>query len=151
MTPEIWDQIKDSKLVPEYLQSMEADFVEPRKTRQSLPHDTHLLEKGEGTDPDPDPAIDPDEYLDPFEDTTFEKIVTLHRRGALDDDNIDIADIDPLYEKMFPSSPIDKEENRIPKLPQGINVDNILPSRTRSGDPKVQFEEQIGVQEFEPD
>jgi hypothetical protein len=30
-------------------------------------------------------------------------------------------------------------------------VDNILPSRTRSGDPKVQFEEQIGVQEFVPD
>jgi hypothetical protein len=135
MTPEIWDQIKDSKLVPEYLQSMEADFVEPRKTRQTLPHDTHLLEKGEGPDPDPDPAMDPDEYLDPFGDTTFEKIVTLHRQGALDDDNIDIADIDPLYEKMFPSSPIDKEENRIPKLPQGINVDNILPSRTRSGDP----------------
>jgi hypothetical protein len=56
MMPEIWDQIKDSKLVPEYLQSMEADFVEPRKTRQSLPHDTHLLEKGEGADPDPDPS-----------------------------------------------------------------------------------------------
>jgi hypothetical protein len=151
MTPEIWDQIKDSKLVPEYLQAMEADFVEPRKTRQSLPHDTHLLEKGEGADPDPDPVIDPDEYLDPFEDTTFEKIVTLHRQGALDDENIDIADIDPMYEKMFPSSPIDKEENRIPKLPQGISVENILPSRTRSGDPKVQFEEQIGVQEFVSD
>jgi hypothetical protein len=151
MTPEIWDQIKESKLVPEYLQAMEADFVEPRKTRQSLPHDTHLLEKREAAEPDPDPAIDPDEYLDPFEDTTFEKIVTLHRQGALDDENIDIADIDPLYEKMFPSSPIDKEENRIPKLPQGINVENILSSRTRSGDPKVQFEEQIGVQEFVPD
>jgi hypothetical protein len=130
---------------------MEADFVEPRKTRQSLPHDTHLVEKGEGTDPDPDPDIGPDEYLDPFEDATFEKMVTLHRQGMLDDENIDIGDIDPLYEKIFPSSPIDKEENRIPKLPQGISADNILPSRTRSGDPKVQFEEQIGVQEFEPD
>jgi hypothetical protein len=71
MTPEIWDQITDSKLVPEYLQSVEADFIEPRKLRQSLPHDTHLLEKGEGADPE----LDPDEYLDPLGNTTFEKIV----------------------------------------------------------------------------
>jgi Integrase core domain len=146
MTPEKWIEIsKDNKKIPEYLQEVEMEFVEPRYTRANMPKDTHLLEQVEDPETAPDPDLDEYTNISGLEPELYTKISDLHNEGLLDDDEIDLVDVPVLHDRVFPKNAMEKELNKIQRSqrPQNIGIDtaNILPDRLRSrvrfNDPEI--------------
>ena len=47
MDENIWNKIKETGIIPAYLDDIELEFQEDRKLRGYKPQDTHLLEAGD--------------------------------------------------------------------------------------------------------
>jgi hypothetical protein len=149
MGPEEWDEIKETGYLPEYLETVQNEFVEPRETRTNIARDTHLLEQVPDPDPDPDEVPVLDEDLDLDKELVLQ-LKDLHQKQLLLKDDLELENIPQLFRQTNKEDEPDLAPKR---LPRGIETVNILPTRlrTRSPDKNVSFNKEIEVQEFEPD
>jgi hypothetical protein len=96
LTPRIWDEIKDTKNLSEYMEEVDRQDDEhlPVRTRQYKPNDTHLLEKS---------ADEVKEYEMPdildLKGETLTRLKYLHEKNALTDPNMSLRDVDVLFNK----------------------------------------------------
>jgi Reverse transcriptase (RNA-dependent DNA polymerase)/RNase H-like domain found in reverse transcriptase/Integrase zinc binding domain/Integrase core domain len=144
---EQWENIKNTKLLPAYLEESQQDFVEPRTTRQNMMSDTHLLEQGVA-DPEPDPEHVRKEVYEleklPLDKDIVKQLRELHDRELLLSDDIDLANIPALFKETVSQDPV--------RLPAGIETRNILPTRLRSQktpEKEVTFNKEVEINEYE--
>lgn len=155
---EKWNEIRDSGILPTYLADIEIESELGRKTRGSVPDDSHLVET-----PIPNLSDKEEKLVDEGEgedlevllsDDVLEKLNVLHSREELNNPEIGLKDIPKLYNQVADMDPtlavrqdvednqvldelgedgelVGDEENSVVLDPAGINVENILPTRTR--------------------
>jgi transposase InsO family protein len=177
LDPKIWDEIKDTKNLPEYMEEVDRHDDEhmPIRTRQYRPNDTHILEKS---------ADEVKEYKMPdildLTGETLNRLKYLHEKNALIDPNMSLRDVDLLYNRymknpsLIPDSTPDPEPEPLYSSPlgEGVIVDiekeqqkerrkrqrilddmlkeNILGTRTRSGK-HVRLNPEVQTREFDPE
>jgi hypothetical protein len=108
-----WNKIRETGIIPLYLQDIEIQAELGRMTRGNVPKDTHMVQNGdnapsekndENPDPNPDPLDDDTDELDELlSDVTYKNIQDLHKRGLLTEPNVTLKDIPRLiknYEGM---------------------------------------------------
>jgi hypothetical protein len=158
---EKWDEIKDSGIIPAYLADIEIEGELGRQTRGNISQESHLIEttpppnvenntenladEGEG-----------DEIEELLSDDLLSKLNVLHEREELMEPSLTLKDIPKLYDEVTSKDPdpavrrgiqdnqvleqldeggdlVDDEEaeDEVQPDPAGINVENILPYRTR--------------------
>jgi hypothetical protein len=158
---EKWDEIKDSGVIPAYLADIEIEGELGRQTRGNISQESHLIEttpppnvenntenladEGEG-----------DEIEELLSDDLLSKLNVLHEREELMEPSLTLKDIPKLYDEVTSKDPdpavrrgiqdnqvleqldeggdlVDDEEaeDEVQPDPAGINVENILPYRTR--------------------
>ena len=122
-------------MLPQYLAAQELE-PEPRTLRGHLTEDTHLLEHDAGKDTaidlddvDHEERYDEEDHEEPIPEHNnvidkeyVEKLRQLHRNEVLINEGIEKDDVDNMFKR----------------LKQGMNVENILPTRLRK---RVRFNE----------
>jgi hypothetical protein len=156
-----WNEIKDTGIVPAYLADIEIEGEMGRKTRGNISDDSHLIETTppQNAENNTETLADEgegDEIEELFSDDLLEKLNVLYDRDELRDPNLSLKDIPKLYDEVTSKDPdpavrrrfqdnqvldrlgedgdlIDGEEDEVEANadPAGINIENILPYRTR--------------------
>ena len=146
-----------------YLADIEISSELGVKTRQQIAQDTHLVEDSPPLNPenntkDSGEGEEEDELDQLVSDETTLKLNKLYDAEMLGDPKLTLKDIPDLFEKLTPannSAGVNNSQNKAPfddenemledvggtpvnksRDPGGINIDNILPERTRR---KVRF------------
>jgi hypothetical protein len=157
---EKWNEIKDSGIIPAYLADIEIEGELGRQTRGNISEDTHLIETNppQNAENNTENLVDEgegDEIEELLSDDLI-KLNVLHEREELMDPNISLKDIPKVFNEFTSKDPdpavrrrlqdnqvleqldeagdlVDEEEDEdeVPSDPAGINVENILPYRTR--------------------
>ncbi len=148
-TENAWNEIKNNKLVHDYLHDTEIQQEPQIVTRQRLAMDTHALERGGPGQHDTKTALDDTTLINDLEETELlEHLKTLHEKTLLTVPEISLSDINRLYRESvsdeIPTNIADElpelEENtesrEIESTPSKSNIaevhpDNILPEGTR--------------------
>jgi hypothetical protein len=177
LDPKIWDEIKNTKNFPEYMEEVDRHDDEhmPVRTRQYRPNDTHILEKS---------ANKVKEYEMPdildLTGETLNRLKYLHEKNALTDPNMSLRDVDLLYNRykrnpsLIPDANPDPESEPLYSSPLGEELivdieqqqqkegrkrqrilddmlkENILGARTRSGK-HVRLNPEVETREFDPE
>ncbi len=157
---EKWNEIKDSGIIPAYLADIEIEGELGRQTRGTISEDTHLIETNppQNAENNTENLVDEGEgdEIEELLSDDLTKLNVLHEREELMDPNISLKDIPKLFNEVTSKDPdpavrrrlqdnqlleqldedgdlVDEEEDEDEVLsdPAGINVENILPYRTR--------------------
>jgi hypothetical protein len=118
-----WNDINKEKTnLPDYLQDIELDFEDEKRSRRALPADTHLLEKSinESTE---ESFEEEEDWSDILNHSVLNKLKFLHDTGKLTDDKLRLEKLDT----AFP----DLKSKAFPRILSGIDADQILPIRLR--------------------
>ena len=153
-----WEEIKNSGNVPAYFADIEISSELGVKTRQQIAQDTHLVEDSPPLNPenntkDSGEGEEEDELDQLVSDETTLKLNKLYDAEMLGDPKLTLKDIPDLFEKLTPANdlagvnnsqnkaPFDDENEMLEDVggtpvnnsrdPGGINIENILPERTR--------------------
>ncbi len=116
---EKWDEIKDSGVIPAYLADIEIEGELGRQTCGNISQESHLVETT------PPPNVENVEMSKLYEEVTSKDPDPAVRRGI--QDNQVLEQLDEGGDLVDDEG----EEDEVPSDPAGINVENILPYRTR--------------------
>jgi hypothetical protein len=149
---EKWNEIKDSGIVPLYLQDIDISVDLERVTRNNLPKDTHLLNvpidptasipaDGPNVNKDDDDENDEEDFDEIFSDKILENLNVLHDNDMLTG-SVELRDVPKLIENLNVGVPppdgllIEDGDVTVPLTgpaiphPSEIHIGNILPEGT---------------------
>jgi hypothetical protein len=118
-----WNDInKEKSNLPDYLQDIELDFEDEKRSRRALPTDTHLLEKSinESTE---ESFEEEEDWSDILNHSVLNKLKFLHDTGKLTDDKLRLEKLDSTFS--------DLKSRAFPRILSGIDTDKIIPIRLR--------------------
>jgi hypothetical protein len=118
-----WNVINIQKSnLPDYLQDIELDFEDEKRSRRALPTDTHLLEKSinESTE---ESFEEEEDWSDILNHSVLNKLKFLHDTGKLTDDKLRLEKLDSTFS--------DLKSRAFPRILSGIDTDKIIPIRLR--------------------
>ena len=149
---EKWNEIKDSGIVPLYLQDIDISVDLERVTRNNLPKDTHLLNvpidptasipaDGPNVNKDDDDENEEEDFDEIFSDKILENLNVLNDNDMLNG-NVELRDVPKLIENLNVGVPppggslIEDGDVTVPLTgpaiphPSEIHIGNILPEGT---------------------
>ena len=111
---EKFEEIKDTGIVPLYLEDIDISVDMERITRGALPKDTHLLERPIADNEKDVDIIDEDDILDEFlESDTLLKLNNLHSASMLTDEHLSLKDVSKLHQNLPNNNTFDIDESLI--------------------------------------